>query len=146
MLCLLFVLMDYKCVFMRYLSFSVPLINIRPTCVSLTPHQLLDKVASTKTTTNEPRHEKTCFRDFWRSKTLTCMPNYMLASNGISYIETRCVILSKQLTIKLLIRLHGCAGWSALLLFTYGNNRFSNNPLDWSQSPVTKYFSHIPVW
>ena len=38
----------------------------------------------------------------------------------ISDIRSRDIILSKQRTIKALIRLHGCAGWSAPLLFTYG--------------------------
>ena len=35
------------------------------------------------------------------------------------------IILSKQRTTKVLIRLRGCADWSALLLFAYGINRFS---------------------
>ena len=41
-------------------------------------------------------------------------------SLAISYIATTGTILSKQQTIKVLIRLRGCAGWSAPLLFTYG--------------------------
>ena len=40
-------------------------------------------------------------------------------------IETADIILSRQQTIKVLIRLCGCAGWSAPLLFAYGINRFS---------------------
>ena len=39
--------------------------------------------------------------------------------------RTRDIILSRQRTIKALIRLRECAGWSAPLLFTYGINRFS---------------------
>ena len=35
-------------------------------------------------------------------------------------------ILSKQRTTKALIRLRGCAGWSAPLLFAYDINRFSH--------------------
>ena len=42
-----------------------------------------------------------------------------LASKGI--------ILSRQRTPKVLIRLCGCAGWSAPLLLAYGKNRFSHN-------------------
>ena len=42
-------------------------------------------------------------------------------------IETRGIILSKQETTKALIRLCGCAGWSALFLFAYGTNRFSHD-------------------
>ena len=34
--------------------------------------------------------------------------------------ETRGITLSRQRTTKALIRLHGCAGWSAPLLFAYG--------------------------
>ena len=37
------------------------------------------------------------------------------------------IILSKQRTTKVLIRLRRCAGWSAPLLFTYGMNRFSHD-------------------
>ena len=37
----------------------------------------------------------------------------------ISAIESRDIILSKQRTTKALIRLRGCAGWSAPLLFAY---------------------------
>ena len=37
------------------------------------------------------------------------------------------IILSNQRTTKALIRLRGCAGWSAPLLFAYGKNRFSND-------------------
>ena len=36
-------------------------------------------------------------------------------------------LLSRQRTIKALIRLRGCAGWSAPLLFTYDKNRFSHD-------------------
>ena len=38
----------------------------------------------------------------------------------ISDIETRGIILSRQWKKKVLIRLRGCAGWSAPLLFAYG--------------------------
>ena len=44
-----------------------------------------------------------------------------------SYIALSCKIslLFRQRTTKALIRLRGCAGWSAPLLFTYDKNRFS---------------------
>ena len=42
-----------------------------------------------------------------------------LASLEISAIESKDIILSKQRTTKALIRLRGCAGWSAPLLFAY---------------------------
>ena len=42
-------------------------------------------------------------------------------------IETRGIILSGQRTTKTLIRLRGCTGWSASLLFAYGINRFSHD-------------------
>ena len=47
-------------------------------------------------------------------------------SHEISVIETRDIILSRQRTTKVLIRLHGCAGLSAPLLFAYSINRFSH--------------------
>ena len=40
--------------------------------------------------------------------------------SDILAIESRDIILSKQRTTKALIRLRGCAGWSAPLLFAYG--------------------------
>ena len=39
---------------------------------------------------------------------------------AILKLATTGTILSKQRTIKVLIRLHGCAGWSEPLLFAYG--------------------------
>ena len=42
-------------------------------------------------------------------------------------IETTDIILSKQRITKALIRLRGCAGWSAPLLFAHGINRFSQD-------------------
>ena len=46
-----------------------------------------------------------------------------------SYITLSCKIslLSRQRTTKVLIRLRGCAGSSAPLLFTYDKNRFSHD-------------------
>ena len=49
------------------------------------------------------------------------------SSRENSDIETRDIILSRQRKIKALIRLHGCAGWSAPLLFAYGLNGFSHD-------------------
>ena len=43
----------------------------------------------------------------------------------ISDIASRGIILSRQWTTKVLIRLCGWAGWSSPLLFAYGKNRFS---------------------
>ena len=42
-------------------------------------------------------------------------------------ITSRGIILSRQRTTKALIRLHGCACWSAPLLFAYGINGFSHD-------------------
>ena len=47
-------------------------------------------------------------------------------------------VLFKQLTTKVLIRLHGCAGWSAPLLFAYGINRFSHDMLHLDQAILLK--------
>ena len=40
------------------------------------------------------------------------------------HVKTKDIILSKQRITKALIRLRGCAGWSAPLLFAYGNTGF----------------------
>ena len=42
-------------------------------------------------------------------------------------IETKGIILSRQRITKTLIRLRGCAGWSASLFFAYGINMFSHD-------------------
>ena len=42
-------------------------------------------------------------------------------------IANRGIILSRQWTRKVLIRLHGCACWSSPLLFAYGIHRFSRD-------------------
>ena len=68
----------------------------------------------------EPRHEKTCLRESpTRPDTNRPAQPQKLASLEISAIESRDIILSKQRTTKALIRLRGCAGWSAPLLFAY---------------------------
>ena len=54
-------------------------------------------------------------------------PAWAATELEISDIETRGIILSRQWTTKVLIRLRGCAGWSASLLFAYGINRFSHD-------------------
>ena len=41
-------------------------------------------------------------------------------SSGVCDLETRDIILSKEWTTKVLIRLRRCAGWSVPLLFAYG--------------------------
>ena len=73
-------------------------------------------------------------------------------------IETWGIILSRQRTIKALIRLRGCAGWSALLLFAYGKSqvfswRGSNNlehdkinKLVCAPSKYAKSLDIQPVW
>ena len=73
----------------------------------------------------EPCHEKTCLRvcDQVRHKPVSAATEAMRMLE-ISDIETRGIILSRQRTTKVLIRLRGCAGWSAPLLFAYGINRF----------------------
>ena len=74
---------------------------------------------------NEPRHEKPVFGvcDQVRLKPVysSIETRYSL---GISAIASGGIILSKQRTTKVLIRLRGCACLSAPLLFAYGINRF----------------------
>ena len=71
---------------------------------------------------NEPRHDKTCLRGVsgqvrlklacLATETSQSLESFNIASNGIT--------LSRQRKINVLIRLRGCAGWSAPLLFAYG--------------------------
>ena len=72
---------------------------------------------------NEPGHEKTCLQGFLPGKTQTSLLSYRSKlSHEIANIETRDIILSRQRIRKALIRLYGCAGWSAPFLFAYGLN------------------------
>ena len=61
----------------------------------------------------------------------------------ISYTETRGIILSRQRITKALIRLRGCAGWSASLLFAYAKSRFSLYEaqlyISWLYEPVSSF-------
>ena len=76
----------------------------------------------------EPRHEKTCLHvcDQGRLKP-ACTAIEARQGLEILDIETTGIILSRQQTTKALIRLCGCAGWSAPLLSIYGINRFSHD-------------------
>ena len=69
---------------------------------------------------NEPRHDKKCLREFPTGQTQN-QPGQpqKLASLEISAIESRDIILCKQRTTQVLIRLRGCAGCSVPLLFAY---------------------------
>ena len=73
----------------------------------------------------EPCHEKTCLCDQNKLKP-ACSADETSQGLEISAIASRVIILSRQRKTKVLIRLHGCAGWSAPLLFAYGINRFSH--------------------
>ena len=55
----------------------------------------------------------------------------------ISDIASRGITLSRQQTTKALIRLRGCAGWSAPLLFAYDINRFSHDVAHWLYVLIT---------
>ena len=69
----------------------------------------------------ESHHEKTCLRGFQHGKTQTDLLSYrsQWESWNCKY-RTADIILSKQRTTKALLRLWGCTGWSAPLLFAYG--------------------------
>ena len=58
------------------------------------------------------QREITCLRGFQPSHTQTSMLSYKLV-----YLEHWDMIISSKWTTKALIRLRGCAGWSAPLLF-----------------------------
>ena len=77
----------------------------------------------------EPCHEKPVFRvcDQVRLKPACLLSFRDKLSLEILDIETRGIIVSRQQTTKVLIRLRWCAGWSAPLLFAYGINKFSHD-------------------
>ena len=69
----------------------------------------------------EPRHEKTCLWGFpTRLDSNRSAQLQKLDSLETSGIATLGFILCRQQTTKALIRLRGCTGWSAHLLFAYG--------------------------
>ena len=83
----------------------------------------------------EPRHEKTCLQEFpTRSDSNRPAQPQKLARVLKFRLYNLDIILSKQRKTKALIRLRGCAGWSALLLFAYDIDTFSHG------------LAHIIVW
>ena len=56
--------------------------------------------------------------------------------------------MSRQQIIKALIRLCGCTGCSAPLLFAYGKNRFSHNEAHFVgiQGDSNEYPQHYVLW
>ena len=56
-----------------------------------------------------------------------CWATETSQSLEIANVETRDIILSRHRTTKALIRLRGCAGWSAPLLFAYVIRKFSHD-------------------
>ena len=67
---------------------------------------------------HEPRHKRTCLRGFRPGKTQSGLLSYR--SFEISDLETGDIILSRQRTTTMLIRLCRCAGSSVSFLFVYG--------------------------
>ena len=65
----------------------------------------------------------------------TCAADETNYGLEISAIASRDIILSRQRTTNTLIRLRGCSGWSAPLLFAYDLNRFSHH--------VAQLFCHL---
>ena len=79
----------------------------------------------------EHRHEKTCLRYFRVGQTQTSPLSYRDYLESWKFEFSKYIriinVLPRKRTTKALIRLRGCAGWSAPLLFTYGKNRFPND-------------------
>ena len=76
----------------------------------------------------EPRHEKTCLQGFVTRKDSN-QPGQLQGLDSLQSLDLASIgiILCRQQTTKALIRLHGCAGCSASLLFIYGINRYSHD-------------------
>ena len=69
-------------------------------------------------TVNGPRRDKTCLQGFQQSETQTSLLIYRdKLEIEISQISSLDMILSNKPITKARIRLRGCAGWSAPLLF-----------------------------
>ena len=58
---------------------------------------------------------------------LVCSASETSYGPEILDLASKGIILSRQRTTKALIRLHGCAGRSASLLFAYGKSRFCHD-------------------
>ena len=67
---------------------------------------------------NGPHRDKTCLRSFWKSKFQTSLLSYTdwLENWNFACRKLTSSTFQKWIT-KALIRLHGCPGWSAPLLF-----------------------------
>ena len=63
-----------------------------------------------------------------------------------SAIASSGIILSRQRTTKALIRLRGCAGWTAPLLFAYGINRFSRDVAESYLAPSDLILVHVFIY
>ena len=79
---------------------------------------------------------------------LRLKPAYSAIETGqsleISAIASRGIILSRRRTTKALIRLRGCAGWSAPLLFAYDINRFSYDVAQLLYRPISASYTNTP--
>ena len=77
----------------------------------------------------EPYHKKTCLHEVSNQVRLkpACSATEASYSLGILELASIGIIPSRKRTAKALIRLHGCTGCSAPLLFAYGINRFSHD-------------------
>ena len=74
-----------------------------------------------------PRRDITCLRGFWQSGIQTSFLRYrgQLENRNFTFTSLDMTILKMGIT-KLLIRLRGCSGWSAPLLFANTEDRFSS--------------------
>ena len=130
-------------VFLRYaISKYQPLISTNPTLrerlwfrafISIFAIFIMNSQNLYFTYIIEPRHDKSCLQEFptWPDTNSPAQPQ-KLASLEISAIESRDIILSKQRTTKALIRLHGCAGWTAPLWFAYDIRHIFSWPGSWA--------------
>ena len=85
------------------------------------------------------RHEKMCLRESSTMQDANWPAQLQRPARFLKFpiYKTRGIILSWQRTTKALIRLRGCAGWSAPLLFAYGIRHI----FSWPSSHVFLYTS-----
>ena len=82
---------------------------------------------------------------FWGFDQVRLKPACEATGLEISAIASRGNILSRQQTTKVLIRLHGCAGWSVPLLFAYRKNSFSHDVAHIEMFPHFQKMTQIGV-
>ena len=91
----------------------------------------------------EPCHEKMCLREFPARSDSNWPAQLQKLAGGLRFwLQKLDITLARQRTTKALIRLRGCAGWSAPLLFTYDIKHI----FTWPGSIILKSVTPLLYW